>query len=56
VEGAKGCSLLPIEPESSRRIGYALVHRQFRPPAQGAFIEWLKRSVGRVQSGRGGTS
>jgi LysR family transcriptional regulator, hydrogen peroxide-inducible genes activator len=56
VEGAKDCSLLPIEPESSRRVGYAFMRRQFRPPAQGAFIEWLKRSVGRVQSGRGGDS
>jgi LysR family transcriptional regulator, hydrogen peroxide-inducible genes activator len=50
VPGAKGCSLLPIEPESSRRIGYAHVRRQFRPPAQKAFIEWLKRSVGRLRS------
>ena len=45
VEGAKGCSLLPVEPESSRRIGYALVRRKFRPSAQKAFIEWLRRSV-----------
>jgi LysR family transcriptional regulator, hydrogen peroxide-inducible genes activator len=45
VEGAHGCSFLPIEPESSRRIGYAHVRRQFRPPAQKAFIEWLRQSL-----------
>jgi len=50
--GAEGCRLLPLDPESSRRIGYAHVRRQFRPPAQKAFVDWLKRSVLPLRSER----
>jgi LysR family hydrogen peroxide-inducible transcriptional activator len=42
---AQGCRLAPLRPESFRRIGYAHVRRQFRPPAQKAFVEWLKRNL-----------
>jgi DNA-binding transcriptional LysR family regulator len=42
---AQGCRLVPLQPESFRRIGYAHVPRQFRPPAQKAFVGWLKRSA-----------
>jgi len=39
---AEGCRLLPLHPASFRRVGYAQVRRQFRPPAQSAFVEWIK--------------
>ena len=45
ARAAQGCRLVPLQPESFRRIGYAHVPRQFRPPAQKAFVGWLKRSV-----------
>jgi LysR family hydrogen peroxide-inducible transcriptional activator len=45
ASAAQGCRLMPLSPESFRRIGYAHVRRQFRPPAQKAFVDWLKRSL-----------
>jgi LysR family hydrogen peroxide-inducible transcriptional activator len=42
---AQGCLVVPLRPESFRRIGYAQARRHFRPPAQKAFVEWLRRSV-----------
>jgi LysR family hydrogen peroxide-inducible transcriptional activator len=42
---AEGCILRPLRPESFRRIGYVHARRQFRPPAQNAFVEWLKQSA-----------
>lgn len=49
ASAAQGCALLPLRQESHRRIGYAHARRQFRPPAQNAFVEWMKgvsKSVG----------
>jgi hypothetical protein len=31
ARAAQGCRLVPLQPESFRRIGYAHVPRQFRP-------------------------
>jgi LysR family transcriptional regulator, hydrogen peroxide-inducible genes activator len=36
---AEGCRVVPLHPESFRRIGYAHIRRHFRPAAQKAFIE-----------------
>jgi LysR family hydrogen peroxide-inducible transcriptional activator len=44
---AQGCRLVPLQPDSFRRIGYSQVPRQFRPPAQKAFLGWLKRATAR---------
>jgi LysR family transcriptional regulator, hydrogen peroxide-inducible genes activator len=41
---AEGCRLVFLRPESFRRIGYAHVRRQFRPPARKAFVDWLKKN------------
>lgn len=42
---AADCRLLPLAPPMARRIGYARARRAFIPPAQTAFIEWLKATV-----------
>lgn len=39
---AGGCRILPLAPPAARRIGYARAKRPFVPPAQTAFINWLK--------------
>jgi len=39
---AEGCSLIPLQRPAMRRIGYATVRRPFVPPAERAFIGWLK--------------
>jgi LysR family hydrogen peroxide-inducible transcriptional activator len=39
---ASGCRLIPLRRRSMRRIGYAYVRRPFVPPAERAFIAWLK--------------
>ena len=43
--GAGGCRLLPLAPPIARRIGYAHVRSEFVPPAQTAFIRWLKQAT-----------
>jgi LysR family hydrogen peroxide-inducible transcriptional activator len=45
AKAAEGCRLLPLHPESFRRVGYAQVRRRFRPPAQNAFVAWMKASA-----------
>jgi hypothetical protein len=45
-------SAKPLDPENSRRIGYVHVRRQFKPPAEKAFVEWLKCSVLLLRSER----
>lgn len=40
---AEGCRLAPLQRPAMRRIGYATVRRPFVPPAERAFIAWLKR-------------
>jgi DNA-binding transcriptional LysR family regulator len=42
---AESFRVAPHHSEKCRRIGYTHVRRQFRPPAQKAFIEWLERSL-----------
>ena len=39
---AEGCRLVPLQRPAMRRIGYATVRRPFVPPAERAFISWLK--------------
>jgi DNA-binding transcriptional LysR family regulator len=46
VHKAESCSLVPIDGEPSRRIGYAQIRRPHPPPAQKAFIAWLKEARG----------
>jgi LysR family hydrogen peroxide-inducible transcriptional activator len=46
VHKAEKCSLVPIDGEPSRRIGYAQIRRPHPPPAQKAFIAWLKEARG----------
>ncbi len=36
------CRFIPLRPEAVRRIGYAQRRRPFVPPAQKAFIRWLR--------------
>lgn len=43
---AHGCRLLPLQRPAMRRIGYAIVRRPFVPPAERAFIAWLKQLRG----------
>jgi LysR family transcriptional regulator, hydrogen peroxide-inducible genes activator len=45
ASAAEGCRLLPLHPKGYRRIGYVYLRRQFRGPAEKAFIDWLKRSA-----------
>jgi LysR family hydrogen peroxide-inducible transcriptional activator len=40
---ADGCRLVPLRRPAMRRIGYATVRRPFVPPAERAFIAWLKQ-------------
>lgn len=42
---AGSCRLLPLAPPLARRIGYARVRREFVPPAQTAFVRWLKQAT-----------
>lgn len=42
VKQANGCRHVPITGGPSRRIGYAQIRRPHIPPAQKAFIAWLK--------------
>lgn len=42
VQEANGCRHVPITGGPSRRIGYAQIRRPYVPPAQKAFIAWLK--------------
>ncbi len=42
AQAAHGCRLVPLSPAPARRIGYARARREFVPPAQHAFIAWLK--------------
>jgi hypothetical protein len=39
---AHGCRLLSLQRPALCRIGYATVRRPFVPPAERAFIGWLK--------------
>jgi LysR family hydrogen peroxide-inducible transcriptional activator len=39
---ADGCQLIPLQRPALRRIGYATVRRPFVPPAERAFVGWLK--------------
>ena len=40
---ADGCRLIPLQRPAMRRIGYATVRRPFVPPAERAFISWLRQ-------------
>ena len=42
IQHAEGCRQVPITGGPSRRIGYAQIRRLYVPPAQKAFIAWLK--------------
>jgi LysR family hydrogen peroxide-inducible transcriptional activator len=42
VQHAKGCRCVPITGNPARRIGYAQIRRPHVPPAQKAFISWLR--------------
>jgi LysR family transcriptional regulator, hydrogen peroxide-inducible genes activator len=42
VQEASGCRHVPIAGEPTRRIGYAQIRRPHVPPAQKAFIDWMK--------------
>ena len=42
VQDANGCRYVPITGAPSRRIGYAQMRRPHVPPAQKAFISWLR--------------
>jgi LysR family hydrogen peroxide-inducible transcriptional activator len=42
VQDADGCRYVPITGAPSRRIGYAQIRRPHVPPAQRAFISWLR--------------
>jgi LysR family transcriptional regulator, hydrogen peroxide-inducible genes activator len=42
IQHAEGCRQVPITGGPSRRIGYAQIRRPYVPPAQKAFIAWLK--------------
>jgi LysR family transcriptional regulator, hydrogen peroxide-inducible genes activator len=42
VQEASGCRYVPIAGGPTRRIGYAQIRRPHVPPAQRAFIDWLK--------------
>ncbi len=39
---ARGCERVPLARETTRRIGYVYQRRALMPPAQRAFIAWLK--------------
>jgi len=45
AHAAQGCRLVPLASGPARRIGYARARREFVPPAQQAFIGWLKERV-----------
>lgn len=49
---ATGCRSVTIDGHPSRRIGYAQIRRPQVPPAQRAFIDWLKELSGRQAAGR----
>jgi LysR family hydrogen peroxide-inducible transcriptional activator len=42
VQEASGCRYVPIAGGPTRRIGYAQIRRPHVPPAQRAFIDWLR--------------
>jgi len=42
IQEAIGCRHVPITGSPTRRIGYAQIRRPYVPPAQKAFIAWLK--------------
>jgi LysR family hydrogen peroxide-inducible transcriptional activator len=44
VRAATGCRHVPITGRPSRRICYAQIRRPYVPPAQKAFVAWLKES------------
>jgi LysR family transcriptional regulator, hydrogen peroxide-inducible genes activator len=48
---ADGCRIVRLRPEIYRRIGYAYVRRQFRPPAQKAFVQELKSPLYSLRPG-----
>lgn len=48
-----GCSLVPLRPGWTRRVGYAQVRRSFVPPAQKAFIAWLREALAAPARSRG---
>jgi LysR family hydrogen peroxide-inducible transcriptional activator len=45
LQDANGCRYVPITGTPSRRIGYAQIRRPHVPPAQKAFISWLRESL-----------
>jgi DNA-binding transcriptional LysR family regulator len=51
TSAAEGCRIVRLRPESFRRIGYAYVRRQFRPPAQKAFVQELKNPLYSLRPG-----
>ncbi len=46
AEAAEGCLLRRISGRAWRRVGYVRLPRRFVPPAQAAFIQWVK-AIGR---------
>jgi len=45
LTSAGTCRFVPLVPEAVRRIGYAQRRRSFVPPAQKAFIQWLREAA-----------
>jgi LysR family hydrogen peroxide-inducible transcriptional activator len=47
VQAASGCTVLPLERETFRRVGYIRVRRHVAGAAQNAFVKWLRQEAGR---------
>ena len=45
ASSAAGCRVVRLRGQRFRSIGYARVKRQFKPPAERAFIDWLRAAA-----------
>jgi LysR family hydrogen peroxide-inducible transcriptional activator len=56
ANSASGCVLVPLRNGGVRRVGYAQARRPFVPPAQKAFIAWLREQARSAQRPAGPTA